>query len=87
MEPRAGCAHGLLCGTSDKGRLWQVAPPLDGAAGVPALPHTVHAAYAPRLRERAHIYFAYRPKVDVPEPRGLGDVERFSRPTSARTSW
>jgi hypothetical protein len=32
---------------------------------------------AARLRERGHIYFAYRPKIDVEEARGLEDVERF----------
>jgi hypothetical protein len=30
-----------------------------------------------RLRERGHIYFAYRPKIDVEAARGLEDVERF----------
>ena len=50
------CAHGLLwllCGTSDKGRLCHVAPPPDRAAGVPASPHTVHAAYA-----RGQVFYA-----------------------------
>ena len=27
--------------------------------------------------ERGHIYFAYRPKIDAEEVRGLEDVERF----------
>jgi len=30
-----------------------------------------------RLLERGHIYFAYRPKIDAEEVRGLEDVERF----------
>jgi hypothetical protein len=32
---------------------------------------------AARIRERGHIYFFYRPKVDARVVRGLDDVERF----------
>lgn len=29
------------------------------------------------LLERGHIYFAYRPKIDAEEVRGLDDVEQY----------
>ena len=35
------------------------------------------ASRAPARRERGHIYFAYRPKIDGEAARGLEDVERF----------
>jgi hypothetical protein len=38
--------------------------------------HSIPAA-AIEVLERGDIYFAYRPRIDVPTVRGLGDVQRF----------